>query len=406
MQFKNLKRTAVLCMSLLILSGCGSAADAPAVTDEGTAETSAAEESASAEGSTSAETDEAEGSATDYFDLEFHRGGRDARPENTLYSYQYALENGATTIECDMQMTADGEIVLSHNGTLNPDITVDEDGNRVESGIRIDSLTLEELQKYNVGSMDPDSEYYELHGQTQVQVDTCIPSLRELFDLVRESGNDEVLFNIEIKSCPDPAMGEEQTDEGDMEAILDEFYSLVCEYDLKDRVCLQSFDWAMLVKMKEIDPSIKIAGLYSEEPDWGSADATTLWLDREEASPWLGGLNIHDYNDDPVELAHALEIDVVSPYYTEITSEQVAKAHEYGMTVIPWTINSVDALKQVLQLGVDGAITDKPWELREYLLSEGYALPDTQTVDLPYHLDTDHVEVQTEGSSNGMDAAY
>lgn len=44
-----------------------------------------------------------------YFDMEFHRGGRDARPENTLYAYQYALENGALTIECDMQLTADGQ---------------------------------------------------------------------------------------------------------------------------------------------------------------------------------------------------------------------------------------------------------------------------------------------------------
>ena len=60
---------------------------------------------------------------TNYYDMEFHRGGRDARPENTLWSYQYAIEKGALTIECDMQMTADGQIVMSHNPALNPDIT-------------------------------------------------------------------------------------------------------------------------------------------------------------------------------------------------------------------------------------------------------------------------------------------
>ena len=65
----------------------------------------------------------------DKFDFEPHRGGRDARPENTLYAYAYAIEQGATSIECDMQMTADGDIVMSHNPILNPEITVDGQGN-------------------------------------------------------------------------------------------------------------------------------------------------------------------------------------------------------------------------------------------------------------------------------------
>ena len=68
---------------------------------------------------------EAKVNFNDVFDFQPHRGGRDARPENTLYAYAYALEMGATSIECDMQLTADGEIVMSHNPMLNPDITRD-----------------------------------------------------------------------------------------------------------------------------------------------------------------------------------------------------------------------------------------------------------------------------------------
>ena len=60
-----------------------------------------------------------------FFDMEFHRGGRDARPKNTLYAYQYSLEYGASTIECDMLMSGDGVLVMSHNPVLNPEITVD-----------------------------------------------------------------------------------------------------------------------------------------------------------------------------------------------------------------------------------------------------------------------------------------
>ena len=60
----------------------------------------------------------------------------------------------------------------------------------------------------------------------------------------------------------------------------------------------------------------------AEQPSWEGADAMTLWLDRKEASPWLAGLNIHDYDDDPVKAAASLGIDNISPYYEETTPEQ------------------------------------------------------------------------------------
>ena len=102
----------------------------------------------------------------DVFDFEPHRGGRDARPENTLYSYAYAMELGATSIECDMQLTSDGHIVMSHNPILNPDITRDASGNYVPKGTYdIRRMTLDEIKQFDVGVMDPkNGEYYKLHG--------------------------------------------------------------------------------------------------------------------------------------------------------------------------------------------------------------------------------------------------
>ncbi len=85
----------------------------------------------------------------DKFDFEPHRGGRDARPENTLYAYAYAIEQGATSIECDMQMTADGDIVMSHNPILNPEITVDGQGKRIEAGrYDIRKMTVKEIKEF------------------------------------------------------------------------------------------------------------------------------------------------------------------------------------------------------------------------------------------------------------------
>ena len=121
--------------------------------------------------------DEESGDRRGYYDIEFHRGGRDARPENTLYAFQYALENGAATIECDMQLTSDGQLVLSHNPVLNPDITTDGNGRRIAADqYYIGDMMLEELSGFNVGKMDEASEYYELHGRTRLR--QTLPSRR------------------------------------------------------------------------------------------------------------------------------------------------------------------------------------------------------------------------------------
>ena len=342
-----------------------------------------------------------------YYDMEFHRGGRDARPENTLYSYQYALENGALTIECDMQLTADGQIVMSHNPALNPLITTDSEGKRVEDEKHfIHDMTLEEIQTYNAGKMDPATEYYALHGRTQVMADAFIPSLRQMFELVRDSGNEEIRMSIEAKAYADPALGTRYEKNPDYDKLLREFLSLVNEFGFRDRVIVQSFDWAALVKMKELDPDIRTIALYSEQPSWGTPDATTLWLDRDEPSPWLAGLDIHDFDCDPVRAAHSLGLDDVSPFFKEITKELTDEAHMFHMRVVPWTVNSREDIAAMYEMGVDGIITDKPWLLREFLEEQGEELLPVRAVDLPYHLEPDHFETEDSRSESGRDAAY
>ena len=185
------------------------------------------------------------------FDLEFHRGGRDARPENTLYSYQYAIENGATTIECDMQLSKDLIIVMSHNPALNPDITLDKFGSRIKvDNLFIHDMTLKEIQKYNVGRMDEKTSYYELHGKTQIMVDTYIPTLRELFNLVKESGNDKIRISIEAKYYADEK-SPYFIKNPDKDIWLNVFHKLVKEFNFEKRVILQCFDWDLLVRSKK-----------------------------------------------------------------------------------------------------------------------------------------------------------
>src|SRR5438552_3571518 len=86
-------------------------------------------------------------------DIEGHRGARWARPENTLPAFQYAVENGVTTLELDMHVTKDNVIVVTHDPFLNENICLDPNGQRIHDKIGIRTLTLEQLQKYDCGSL-------------------------------------------------------------------------------------------------------------------------------------------------------------------------------------------------------------------------------------------------------------
>ena len=343
----------------------------------------------------------------DVFDLEAHRGGRDVRPENTLYSYAYAIELGATSIECDMQLTKDGQIVMSHNPILNSDITRDENGNYIENNkydIRL--MTVDELKKFDVGVMDPNcGEYYDLHGKTQFTYDAKIPTLEELMQLIQSYGDKNIVLNIETKSYPDPASAGYKNN-ADPKKFVEVFNNIVKKYDMEDRVVLQSFDWQTLIEMKKLNPNISTSALWQEQPSWGR-DSESLRRYEKKKSPWLGGLDIKDYQGNPVKAAHAISADIISPYYTEISKKDVDEAHSLGMKVIPWTVNNEKDMNMLLDMGVDGIISDKPWLLKQVLEKRNIKLhTPTVNVDSPYHTGTDHKDTAPTEAGNGNDAAY
>lgn len=343
----------------------------------------------------------------DVFDLEAHRGGRDVRPENTLYSYAYAIELGATSIECDMQLTKDGQIVMSHNPILNSDITRDENGNYIENNkydIRL--MTVDELKKFDVGIMDPNcGEYYDLHGKTQFTYDAKIPTLEELMQLIQSYGDKNIVLNIETKSYPDPASAGYKNN-ADPKKFVEVFNNIVKKYNMEDRVVLQSFDWQTLIEMKKLNPNISTSALWQKQPSWGR-DSESLRRYEKKKSPWLGGLDIKDYQGNPVKAAHAIGADIISPYYTEISKQDVDEAHSLGMKVVPWTVNNEKDMNMLLDMGVDGIISDKPWLLKQVLEKRNIKLhTPTINVDSPYHTGTDHKDTAPTEAGNGNDAAY
>jgi glycerophosphoryl diester phosphodiesterase len=344
----------------------------------------------------------------DVFDFQGHRGGRDARPENTLISFAYGMEIGETTLEMDMQMTKDGHIVISHNPLMSPNLAKGPDGQYVKAGqYDIRTMTLAEVKQFDIGTMSPAAgDYFESHGKTQLSIpDTKMPTLEEVFELANSYGNDKIIFNIETKSYADP-LDPAYKNNPNPAIFVKAVNDIVKKYHMEDRVTLQSFDWRTLKEMKKLNPNITLVALSSEQESWGRQEGCYLKLYDKKASPWLGGLNIHDYNGDYVKAAHAIGVDVVSPYWEELSPQLVNEAHELGIRVVPWTVNSPEAINMLIDMGVDGMISDKPWILKDILMKRGFVLRQpTINIASPYHTGTDVNNIESKKLANGGDAA-
>jgi glycerophosphoryl diester phosphodiesterase len=343
------------------------------------------------------------------FDLEAHRGGRDARPENTLISYAFGMESGVMTLEMDMQMTKDGYIVMSHNPSMNHNIAKGPDGKYVPVGdpnLDIRTMTLAQVKQYDVGTMNPEAgDYYDAHGKTQIAVPgTKMPTLEEVFELANSYGNKDIFFNIETKIYADKNFPEAKNSP-DPVVFVKKFYEIVKKYHMENRVMLQSFDWRTLKEMKKLDPNITTVALTCEQPSWGR-DSQCRQPYEKGPSPWMAGIDIDTYKGDYVKAAHAIGADIVSPYWEELSNELVAEAHTLGMKVVPWTVNSKASMNMLIDMGVDGFISDKPWLGREVLQERGIKLPvPTININSPYHTGTAIADGTTAVKKRGGDAA-
>ncbi len=293
------------------------------------------------------------GAAAGSIDIQGHRGARGIQPENTLPAFETALDLGVTTLELDLHFTADDRVVVWHDpiidaskcglaaGAEGPDpddpLTPDED-------LMIANLPVAELGNY-VCDRNPDKARFpdqEAIPTSLAGSDYRITTLDDLFDFVATYATDAsktaeqreaalgVLFNIETKRKPDSpqAIGDgfDGTTAGPFElAILE----VVGGRDLVDRVTIQSFDHRSLWAVHAANPDLRLAALTSRQAPDLEEYAT------RGASIW-------------------------SPNQADVTPERIEEAHGLGLLVIPWTINEVNDMKNLLDIGVDGLITDRP----------------------------------------------
>ncbi len=297
------------------------------------------------------------------FDLEGHRGTRGHAPENTLAAYRKAMEIGVTTLEMDLALTKDGVLVISHDPQFNPDFTRGPDGKYLTAtGPTLHDLTLNEVKQYDVGRLNPDRSYAKQFASQQASDGERIPTFQEVVDLVRDK---TVRLDIEIKT--DPTKPELTADIATFTKAVVDFLH---KEKLVDRVTIESFDFRALKEAKRLDPAIATVCLTIER---GQDD--NIQAGRPGASPWLGGLDIDDFNGNVPALVKKTGCDVWAPFFRDASDARLKAAHALGLKVVVWTVNVPTDIATALDRGVDGIISDYPDRVREAMKAKGMALP-------------------------------
>ena len=255
------------------------------------------------------------------FDLQAHRGGAGLRPENTLAAFAHALEVGVSTLELDVQISLDGLPVVNHDRVL------------------------------------PDGEFISWLPADQLGLCT----LDEVFDLVAERHADGVRVNVETK------FDVVHTDEvAPRQRFVEVVVDSVRRAVMVDRVSVQSFDWAVLDLTHAAEPGLALNVL---------TNTAYEEIGMPGASPWTAGVDLDDFGGDIAAAAAGRGYCALSPSHTIVTPVLVHAAHDAGLRVIPYTVDDEALMSAMLDLGVDGLITNRPDLGRTVMADHGLALP-------------------------------
>jgi glycerophosphoryl diester phosphodiesterase len=299
------------------------------------------------------------------FDLQGHRGARGLRPENTLAAFSFALATGVTTLETDLAVTKDGVLVISHDPFLNPDVVRGPDGRWLDArGPPIHSLTLAELERFDIGRLNPASAYARSFVGQQAEDGQRFPTLEQLFALVKAASR-PVRLNIETKIAPD---GSFATVDAETFAALT--VDAIRKAGLERDVTIQSFDWRTLIAAKKRAPEIATVCLTIEtERD------DTVKRRADAPSPWLAGLDLRTVDGSVPRLAKEAGCTTWSPFWRNVSKANIDESHALGLTVLPWTVNDPREMARLIDDGVDGLITDYPDRARRVMSDKGLPLP-------------------------------
>jgi len=293
------------------------------------------------------------------FHLQGHRGARGLRPENTLPSFEFALDVGVSSVETDLHLTADGVVVLCHDPILSPRIFSPLPGSPPLSGmVLVRGLSLVQLRGYRAaGNPDPSRfpdqeaevsplalDYAQRWGFDPYAVPTLIDLFRFVGDYAGEAGTRagktpeqrrlaaRLIFDLELKRVPffPEAINDGYTGGGP--ALLEQrVVEAVRMAGVVERTVVRSFDHRCVRLLLRLEPGLTGAVLIAE--------TATI---------------------EPAELVRQAEAHIYCPGYQFLDNDQVKRVQEAGYRVLPWTVNDPRHWERLLAWGVDGITTDFP----------------------------------------------
>jgi glycerophosphoryl diester phosphodiesterase len=256
------------------------------------------------------------------FEVQGHRGCRGLLPENTLAAFEHAAALGVDVLELDLGLTRDGVLVVAHDPQANPDLCLGVDRLPTRD---IKDLTFAQLERLDCGSRSnprfPD--------QRPVP-GARMPRLEEVLDLLGR--RDGLQANLEVKTFPD-----RRSATAPPASFAETLVPLLLRRGLERRVTIQSFD---PLALREV---AKLAG--------GRLALSALADRREDFEPMLRSTGAR----------------ILSPRHTELRRADVVRFRRRGVRLIPWTVNEPARMRELMDWGVDGLITDRPDRLLRLL---------------------------------------
>ena len=262
-------------------------------------------------------------------DVQGHRGARGLMPENTIPAFIRALEEGVTTLELDVVITKDKQVVISHEPYMSASICSKPNGQPVTNSemeqFNIYQMTYPEVSRFDCG-IRGNSRFPE-QQKMAVSKPLLVDMIKQIENYLAEKGLPKVAYNIELKSTPKgDGISHPQIEEfaDIVQAVLDQVLT-------NNRYTIQCFDFRVLKYYHQKYPDVDLVALVE---------------------------NMKGVKGNLKELGFVPE--VYSPYHALLSRKDIELCHQEGMKVIPWTVNDRDRMEKLVNWGVDGIITDYP----------------------------------------------